>query len=943
MSATQARNCVLKEVEMENLDFRNIRIIDGDQRGGFEEFLCQLARRDQDVPPNSRFFRLRGDGGDGGVESYWETSSGEKWGYQSKFFFKLSKSQLNKSVSQALKVHPELVKYVVGIPFDFTGPTGREGQSEIEKWQDLVAEWEKLAKSQGMSVEFSLWSRSDLLDHLLRMDNSNEQTRFWFGSTNCFDTNWFRQQVNTSIAAAGPRYSPELTIEVPVAKAFEAFGRTSSWSEAFSNQARQFEQAATRWQRTFGRTTARSSDETPLSENTETLRAELAEFVDTFLAWFADREHESCEVDAAELAVNAARLCSELEESCLADMRAKHGENWVDSAGWRQFMAEYQCCFPAQYLDAAREFLPTVRTLQKWLTSPILQLPKAKDMLVVGGAGTGKTHAFCDAARHRLDRGLPSVLLLGEQFTSGEPWDQIRRLLGLSADWSRESILSALDASGAASDTISVIFIDALNETTPRSGWTTHLPSMIEAVKGFPNVKLCVACRSTYLETTLPKALDIIQIEHCGFEGIEEDADYHRRGTVQLLKFNDWRKDDQPTEAIEVSKQGYTREQSHSYIVVCDTDKGSNVWVAHTQMPVRIYRDQGQGLQLLKDFYRVEGAQRCLGFDRIQVDSLTETVYVQDAHDVVWKIEDWKNPSFVKIPLQTVSIAIDARQRRIYARTLRDGSSSNSVGKVARFHLDQTAYPPANFGDTGTNCVTEKMHYEWCFEGNSDKGIAVATNGNLAVVGKSQDGLRVFAGSETKVPWQGTKIADLPNNAGGVRFDLAGNLYVGYVDKKPTNALPGFENDRYMGAIGRIHKYAPTGTLKSGNLFPTPPTAPSRTYDVFYGAFETRSVTRSPRFGVDGYGRIYYPTNIAPRVSVMDNAGNEILHFGTYGNRDSMGGLPGDKVPTNDIPLAFPNSVDATDNYIYIADMVNLRLLRLKKRFAAIASSGALK
>ena len=90
---------------------------------------------------------------------------------------------------------------------------------------------------------------------------------------------------------------------------------------------------------------------------------------------------------------------------------------------------------------------------------------------------------------------------------------------------------------------------------------------------------------------------------------------------------------------------------------------------------------------------------------------------------------------------------------------------------------------------------------------------------------------------------------------------------------------------------------------------------------------------------MDGYGRIYYPTNILPRVTVIDNAGNEILRFGTYGNRDSMAGLPDDRVPTKGIPLAFPNSVDATDNYIYVADMVNLRLLRLRKNFKMIASS----
>ncbi len=172
-----------------------------------------------------------------------------------------------------------------------------------------------------------------------------------------------------------------------------------------------------------------------------------------------------------------------------------------------------------------------------------------------------------------------------------------------------------------------------------------------------------------------------------------------------------------------------------------------------------------------------------------------------------------------------------------------------------------------------------------------------------------------------------------------MRFDLAGNLYVGYVDKKPTTVLRGFEDDRHMATMGRIYKYAPTGTLKSGNLFPKTPSGPSHTYNVFYGAFETNCVTRSPRFGLDGYGRIYYPTNIAPRVTVMDNAGNEILHFGTYGNRDSMGGLPGDLAPTKDIPLGFPNSVDATDNYIYVADMVNLRILRLKKNYQAVAWS----
>jgi len=411
------------------------------------------------------------------------------------------------------------------------------------------------------------------------------------------------------------------------------------------------------------------------------------------------------------------------------------------------------------------------------------------------------------------------------------------------------------------------------------------------------------------------------------------------RGHVNLLKFTDWRKDDKPAATVRVSDTGYTDHHKCSHVVVCDTDKASNVWVAYTEMPVRIYRDDPKGLTLLKDFYRVEGAQRCLGFDRMEVDQQTEEVYVLDDHTSVWKVSDWKKPRFVKMPLKTASIAIDPRNRHIYTRTLADGSSSYSVGKVARFHLDQGEYPPANFGDTGSNRLTPAFQHEWCFTGNGDKGIAVAPNGNLAVVGDPKDGLRVFAGTQAKLPWEATTIAKLPHAAGGVRFDLQGNLYVGYVDKKPTATLPGFEGDRFAAAIGRIHKYAPTGTLESGSLFPKVPAAPSITYDVPYGAFDTDCITRTPRFGVDGFGRIYYLTNIAQRVAVMDNAGNEILHFGTYGNRDSMGGLPCDLVPTKGIPLGFPNSVDTTDNYIYVADMVNLRLLRIKKKFQAEGTS----
>lgn len=404
-------------------------------------------------------------------------------------------------------------------------------------------------------------------------------------------------------------------------------------------------------------------------------------------------------------------------------------------------------------------------------------------------------------------------------------------------------------------------------------------------------------------------------------------------GQVTLLKFNDWRKDDTPAVTERVSATGYAGTYTCSHLVVCDTRDASNVWVAYTEMPVRIYRDDDKGFRLLRDFYQVEGAQRCLGFDRIEADPSTEEVYVLDDHFSVWKVSDWQRPRFVRVPLRTASVAIDPRHRHIFA----DLGGGHSKKGIARFHLDEQ-YSPANIGTTGSNELTPVIFSEWCFTGNGDLGFAVASNGNLAALDQ-RGGLLFFQGSATKVPWNPMTLVHTGPRAGGVRFDRTGNLYVGYVDTAPTRKLPGFEGDRFFSNIGRIYKYSPTGSLASGNLFPTRPTGPSRIYDVLYGAFDVDCIVRSPRFDVDGFGRIYYPTNIAQTISIIDNEGNDILQFGTYGNRDSMGGLAGDLVPTRDIPMGFPNSVAVTDNYIYVGDMVNLRLLRIKKEFGAAATS----
>jgi len=66
-------------------------------------------------------------------------------------------------------------------------------------------------------------------------------------------------------------------------------------------------------------------------------------------------------------------------------------------------------------------------------------------------------------------------------------------------------------------------------------------------------------------------------------------------------------------------------------------------------------------------------------------------------------------------------------------------------------------------------------------------------------------------------------------------------------------------------------------------------------------------------------------------VTIIDNAGGVISEFGHYGNNDSWG--TASPVPEVDIPLAFPLAVAASNDYVYVNDMVNNRLVRVQMNY----------
>ncbi|MCA9067336.1 MAG: SMP-30/gluconolactonase/LRE family protein, partial [Planctomycetaceae bacterium] len=442
-------------------------------------------------------------------------------------------------------------------------------------------------------------------------------------------------------------------------------------------------------------------------------------------------------------------------------------------------------------------------------------------------------------------------------------------------------------------------------------------------------------------------------------------GNYGGNGELKLLKFSDWTTDDAPTTSLRL-RDGIGKFRENSLLAVAE-DKGETlVWVAYTTLPVRIYRDTGSALELVKDFYEA-GPQRSLDLQHMQVDQKTGDIYIADAQGFCFRLSDWTHPKFEpcmqdeKTPLKASSIAIDARSRHLYThfqwgapvyRWSMDGEyfQPAPAGVLEADQVVSLPGRPVPVGGFG-HATTPPITCSWIFTGLGERGMAIGPGGGLATLGVLPDKnhrsddysgpLHYFKPDWNRTPWKPLRFNGFGGKkprSGGIRFDPRGNLYVGVYDGETSNVPQGFEKDPdFSATTGRIYKYAPTGSIDGGDLFPREPDAPQKIYDIHYGPLAQQS--RNPRFGVDGYGRLYYPTGQQPLVSVIDNEGHLILSFGTYGNRDSMGGLPGDLVPTKDIPMAWPNSVDSTDDFIYVSDIINARILRLKKTFDAVATS----
>ena len=506
------------------INFRSIREHQGSKHRGFEELIYELIPWiDKDAVAREV---SRHGSPDGGLEAHVEVEDGTIRGWQAKYFFRVGSSQLQqmkRSLDSALEAYPTLSRYTFVVPFNPPSGSPARGTSASQKLEDAFTRWESQARQAGHALEINLVDESRLMD-ILTADEHSGRVRYWFDTRLLFEREWLRKKVDAAVEAAGPRYSPQVNVDLPVSFAFEGLGRTEAFAEEFFKAVADVSHFSERLQ---------PSQEAGLTDD---LHAEAASAATRVRVLVSELEKTpipgaaQLNWDAPLAGLKDARELLDKLHSKLLDvemtLRSKNSAEGATSQT-RPWAAVQDLRLNA--LDVGN----ALDDLIDFLGGPAARLAAAPLLFLSGDAGTGKTHLLCDVSNRRVKEGRPTVLLMGQQLGEGNPRTLVPGQLGLT-DMSMEELLSALNTAGEVAGTRALLIVDAINEGGGLASWPPHLRSLTAEVTRYPSVGLALSCRSSYVEAMLddnsrdstarPSDMGFVEVKHTGFVGSEWKA-----------------------------------------------------------------------------------------------------------------------------------------------------------------------------------------------------------------------------------------------------------------------------------------------------------------------------------------------------------------------------------------------------------------------------------
>lgn len=489
------------------IEWNTLRPWNNSQQNAFEELCCQLACCEKVAGGFTRF-----GAPDGGIECAWTLKDNTEYGWQAKFFDRLEKSQIRQieeSIETSLRTHPKLARFTLCLPFNLSDPRIPNFSSAMSRWKSVVAKWEKKAKKTRSKFEIRLWGETEIFERLSKTEHRGRYY-FWFNKQ-YLDKDWLKQKLDTQCAAVGARYTPELNVRVPIAALFEGLCRTKIYYESLLFMAGKLRHAMSDFANdrmingSYGATNLRAIVESLLS---------LINSVD-FDGIASINFHEIAQM-AAEVKSKSWDCDKALEDAAVTiknDFKPSLDKPYLSPESFQYERSKL------------RDIIDLARNIEDFSLNDASALANTPALLVVGKAGTGKTHLFFDIASSRVAAGLPTLLFLGKQFFAVDPWAQITQKLELDIDSS--TLLAALAAAAEATNSRALIMIDGINEGEGINVWPSHILSFLATVRKFPRIVVALSIRSSYERIVFDEDISsgtVIRVEHHGFSSVQYDA-----------------------------------------------------------------------------------------------------------------------------------------------------------------------------------------------------------------------------------------------------------------------------------------------------------------------------------------------------------------------------------------------------------------------------------
>lgn len=335
--------------------------------------------------------------------------------------------------------------------------------------------------------------------------------RFWFDAV-VLDPEWFEKRLDEAIKTAGPRYTPEANVDLPIMQDFDAFGRTPSWVKRLKGCASQIAKVS--------RLASYDSNKLGVLEAEVERVLQAAGIVISLVREITVEPTSPLSFTGILNQINSARSAiASVSEKLSKNERLEDAKGKDAEANSYRENAFRSSRYRLHDVDRALgESFEIFRHTEELAQSHILILD--------GMAGMGKTHFLCDLARKRQSAHLPTILLMGQRFLqAGEPWTQVLQQLDL-VRWSAEEFIGALEAIAQTQNARALLMIDAINEGAGRSIWPSHMSAFLHLATQSPWISVVVSVRTNYEDAVLPSEVmeSSARVTHNGFTEHEYDA-----------------------------------------------------------------------------------------------------------------------------------------------------------------------------------------------------------------------------------------------------------------------------------------------------------------------------------------------------------------------------------------------------------------------------------